>query len=73
MIIVTCILLYKNLLKITSENFAARLKQGNLATKSGIDDFVEKTNFDDKHHHHHDNHLSPERRIPFATVGIIQK
>ena len=34
--------------KLTSEDFAARLKQANLATKVDIDDFVEKTDFDDK-------------------------
>ena len=33
---------------LTTENFAARLKQANLTTKAGIDDFVEKTDFDDK-------------------------
>ena len=30
------------------KNFAARLKQANLAIKADIDDFVEKTDFDDK-------------------------
>ena len=30
--------------KLTSENFAAKLKQGNLATKADIVDIVEKTN-----------------------------
>ena len=34
--------------KLTEEKFALRLKQANLATNSDIDDFVEKTNFDDK-------------------------
>ena len=34
--------------KLTSENFAARSKQGNLAIKADIDDFVEKTDFDEK-------------------------
>ena len=32
--------------KLTSENFAARLKQANLATKTDVDDFVEKADFD---------------------------
>ena len=36
------------LIKTTSENFAARLKQANLASKSGIDNFVNKTDFDNK-------------------------
>ena len=31
--------------KLTADNFAARLKQANLATKSDIDDIVKKTNF----------------------------
>ena len=30
--------------KLTAESFAARLKQANLATKSDIDDLVEKIN-----------------------------
>ena len=34
--------------KLTEENFAATLKQANLATKADIDDFVPKTDFDDK-------------------------
>ena len=34
--------------KLYSENFAARLKQANLATKADITDFLEQTNFDDK-------------------------
>ena len=33
---------------ITAENFAARLPQANLGTKSDIADFVKKTDFDDK-------------------------
>ena len=33
---------------LAAENFAARLKQANLAIKAYIDDFIEKTNFDDK-------------------------
>ena len=32
----------------TSDNFAARLKQANLASKNDITDFVKKTDFDDK-------------------------
>ena len=34
--------------KLTSENFAARLKQANLASKSVIAALVKKTDFDDK-------------------------
>ena len=34
--------------KLTSENFAARLKQANLASNSDIVNFVNKTDFDDK-------------------------
>ena len=34
--------------KLTSENFTARLKQANLATKAEIADFVKKTDFDDE-------------------------
>ena len=33
--------------KLTLENFAARLAQANLASKSDIADFVKKTDFDD--------------------------
>ena len=35
-------------IKVTANNFAARLKQANLATKADSDDFVGKTDFDDK-------------------------
>ena len=34
--------------KISSENFTARLKQANLASKSDIANFLKKTDFDDK-------------------------
>ena len=34
--------------KLTSEHFAARLKQANLADKSDIANFVNKTDFDNK-------------------------
>ena len=34
--------------KLTTDNFAGRLKQANLATKFGIDEFVERADFDDK-------------------------
>ena len=38
----------KELNKLTSENFAARLKQANLATKADIKYFLEKADFDDR-------------------------
>ena len=44
MIIVTSILLLKNLISLMSENFAARLKQANLTSTSDIADFVKKKN-----------------------------
>ena len=34
--------------KLTSANFAARLKQANLASKNDIDNFVNNTDFDNK-------------------------
>ena len=34
--------------KLTVENFTARISQAKLATKANIDDFVEKTDFDNK-------------------------
>ena len=37
--------------KLTSENFAVRLKQANLASKSDIANFVKKTSFDQKLKH----------------------
>ena len=48
MVIVINILLLKNLIKSTADNFAARFKQGSLATKTDIDDFAETTDFDVK-------------------------
>ena len=41
-------LLLKNLISLTSENFAARLTQANLSSKNDIANFVKKTDFDDK-------------------------
>ena len=38
----------KQELNTLAVDFAARLKQANLATKADIDHFVEKTNFNDK-------------------------
>ena len=49
--IITNILLHTNFDKLASENFAARLKQENLAIKldiPDITDFVKKTDFHDK-------------------------
>ena len=34
--------------KLTTENFTGRSKQANLATKADVDDFEEKTDFDNK-------------------------
>ena len=34
--------------KLTADNFAVRLVLANLATKANIDDFIEKTDFDEK-------------------------
>ena len=51
LLIIINILLLKNLIKITSENFAARLALENLASKTNIPDitdFVEKTDCDNK-------------------------
>ena len=45
------ILLLQNLISKTAENFAARLAQVNLATKSDIANFVKKTDFDGKLKH----------------------
>ena len=38
----------KELHKLTTENFATRLKQAKLATKAAIDDLVEKIDFGNK-------------------------
>ena len=46
--IVISILLPQNLISLTAENFASRLKQANLARKSDIANLVNKTDFDDK-------------------------
>ena len=35
-------------IQLTSENFTARLKQANLASKNDIANFVKKTDFDNK-------------------------
>ena len=37
--------LKRKLLKLTVDNFVARLKQANSATKGDIDDFIEKKDF----------------------------
>ena len=42
------ILLLKEFKQLREENFAARLKQANLATEADIDDFVEMSDFEDK-------------------------
>ena len=45
-IILTNILLHKNLIIFTADNFAARLARLNLATKNNIADFVKEADFD---------------------------
>ena len=45
MIILISILLLKKLIKSIGGNFAAPLKQGNLATKADIDNFAKTTGF----------------------------
>ena len=45
-----------------AENFVARLKQENLATKPDIDDFVEKTHFDNKLKNLHKNITSSKTK-----------
>ena len=41
-------LLLKNLIKVTSENFTGRLKKANLASKNDIANFDKRTDFDNK-------------------------
>ena len=65
--------------KITTESFIARLKQADLATKAGIDDFVEKTEFDDKLKNLNEKvtskktkHLEAERKFTDLTNKVVQ-
>ena len=44
--------------KLTSENFTARLKQANLASKNDIANFVKKTDFDEKLKYFNKNELN---------------
>ena len=65
--------------KFTAENFATRLTQKKLAIKAGIDDFVEKTNFDDKLRKlnkkvtsNKAKHLEAEKKLTDLTTKFAQ-
>ena len=63
--------------KLTAENFAARLKQINLASKSDIDNFVKKTDFGNKlrdvtSNKNELNELSKNVRA-ISTTGLTKK
>ena len=49
-------------IKLTAENFTSRLKQGNLAAKGDIADFVKETDFDDKLKHLNKNVISSKSK-----------
>ena len=62
-----------------SENVAAKLKQGNLATKADIDDFLWKIDFDDKIKNLSKNftsnktkHIEDEKKITDLTIKVAQ-
>ena len=62
-----------------SENFAANLKQGNLATKADIDGFLWKADFDDKIKNLNKNflsnktkHIEDEKKITDLTIKVAQ-
>ena len=62
-----------------SENVAAKLKQGNLETKADIDDFLWKTDFDDKIKNLNKNftsnktkHIEDEKKITDLTIKVAQ-
>ena len=62
--------------KLTSENFTARLKQANLASKSDIANFVKNRNFDNKlkdvtSNKNELNELSKKNKA-ISTKGFIQ-
>ena len=50
MIMINILLLFTTLVfhKLTSENFTAKLKQANLASKHAFANFVKRTDFDNK-------------------------
>ena len=67
------ILLLQN---VTPEGFAARLKQVNLASKSGFPDFVKKADFDNKLKEVTSNKSElnelPRKFIAISTKGLIK-
>ena len=65
---------------VAAENFAARLKQANIATKADFDDFVENTNFDNKLKDLNENltsnktkHVGAKQKLTDLTNNIVQK
>ena len=54
--------------RLIAGNFAARLKQENLPTIADIDDFVEKTKFDDKLKNLNQNAMSNKTIFPQSLV-----
>ena len=65
--------------KLMADNFAARLKQASLATKTDIDDFVEKTGFDGKLKNSNKNvisnktkHIDIEKKLTDLTKKVAQ-
>ena len=65
---------------VAAENFAARLKQANIATKADFDDFVENTDFDNKLKDLNENltsnktkHVGAKQKLTHLTNKIIQK
>ena len=65
---------------VAAENFAARLKQANIATKADFDDFVENTDFDNKLKDLNENltsnktsHVGAKQKLTDLTNKIVQK
>ena len=65
---------------VAPENFAARLKQANIATKADFDDFVENTDFDNKLKDLNENltsnktkHVGAKQKLIDLTNKIVQK
>ena len=65
---------------IAAENFAARLKQANIATKADFDDLVENTDFDNKLKDLNENltsnktkHVGAKQKLNDLTNKIVQK
>ena len=64
---------------LISENFTAKLKQGHLATKADIVDFLENKDFDDKIKNlnkkftlNKAKHIEAEKKITDLTVKVAQ-